>query len=110
MSRLRSNVFTVQVALGCFLFAVSSAFRAPVHAQVSAGSHGNFRIAGTIVSAGEGHPLARARVSLEEIKNPQNQVFMITKDDGRFEFANLGAGKYSLTGARRGYITATYDQ
>ncbi len=110
MSRLSSNVLTVQVALGCFLFAVSSAFRAPVHAQVSAGSHGNFRIAGTIVSAGEGHPLARARVSLEEIKNPQNQVFMITKDDGRFEFANLGAGKYSLTGARRGYITATYDQ
>src|SRR5882724_5073989 len=110
MSCLRSNVFTMQVALGCFLFAVSSAFPAPVHAPVSAGGFGNFRVAGTILSAAEGHPLARARVSLQEIKNPQNQIFMITKDDGRFEFANLHAGKYSLAGAKRGYITATYDE
>ena len=35
---------------------------------------------------------------------------MITGDDGHFEFANLPAGKYSLLGAKRGYITAAYDQ
>ena len=58
----------------------------------------------------EGHPLSRARVSLRDVKNAQNQIFMITGDDGHFEFANLPAGKYSLVGAKRGYISAAYDQ
>jgi len=71
---------------------------------------GHFRIAGTIVSVHEGHPLSRAWVSLRDVKNAQNQIFMITGDDGRFEFPNLPPGKYSLTGAKRGYISAAYDQ
>jgi len=71
---------------------------------------GQFRIAGTIVSAQEGHPLSRARVSLRDVKNAQNQIFMITGDDGHFAFSNLPAGKYSLTGAKRGYISAAYEQ
>ncbi len=71
---------------------------------------GHFRISGTIVSAQGGHPLSRARVSLRDVKNAQNQIFMITGDDGHFAFSNLPAGKYSLTGAKRGYISAAYDQ
>ena len=71
---------------------------------------GHFRIAGVISSAGEGHPLSRARVSLQDVKKPQNQIFMITGEDGRFAFTNLPAGKYSLLGAKRGYISANYDQ
>jgi hypothetical protein len=74
------------------------------------GSVGHFRIAGTIISAREGYPLSRARVALRDVKSPQYQIFMITADDGHFEFASLPAGKYSLTGAKRGYITASYDQ
>ncbi len=35
---------------------------------------------------------------------------MITGDDGHFEFRNLPAGKYALNGAKRGYISAAYDQ
>ncbi len=70
---------------------------------------GHFRIAGTIVSTPEGHPLSRARVSLRDVKNAQNQIFMITGDNGHFEFRNLPPGKYSLTGAKRGYISAAYD-
>jgi hypothetical protein len=69
-----------------------------------------FRISGTIVTASEGHPLSRARVSLQDVKNLQNQIFMITGDDGHFEFASVPAGKYSLTGAKRGYISAAYDE
>ena len=71
---------------------------------------GHFRISGIIASAPEGHPLPRARVSLQEVKNRQNQIFMITGDDGHFEFLNLPAGKYSLNGAKRGYISAAYEQ
>lgn len=98
--------------LVCLLLAWHAAVFAqmPTQTQQLAGSAGPFRIAGTIVGAPEGHPLSRARVSLQDVKKPQYQIFMITGDDGRFEFANLPAGKYSLGGAKRGYISATYDQ
>lgn len=78
--------------------------------QQLAGGVGHFRIAGIIVSAPEGHPLSRARVSLQDVRNRQNQIFMITGDDGHFEFRNLPAGKYALNGAKRGYISAAYEQ
>jgi hypothetical protein len=34
---------------------------------------------------------------------------VITSDDGAFEFKGLAPGKYSLEGARRGFITSAYD-
>jgi hypothetical protein len=43
-------------------------------------------------------------------KNRREAAWIITREDGRFEFAGLGAGKYSLEGARRGYIPAAYQQ
>jgi hypothetical protein len=108
MSQLRSGFVTAQV-LGCLLFPVSATLFAQTPPQLSAGSLSHFRIAGTLVGASEG-PLSRARVSLQDVKNPKSEIFMITGDNGHFEFGNLHAGKYSLQGAKRGYITATYDQ
>ncbi len=99
---------SLPVTLGCLLFAWPAAVVAQTQQLAFGGGH--FRIAGTIISASEGHPLSRARVSLRDVKNAQNQIFLITGDDGHFEFANLPAGKYSLTGAKRGYISAAYDQ
>jgi Carboxypeptidase regulatory-like domain len=69
-----------------------------------------FRIAGTVVSKADGHHLPNARVTLRNVKSPQKPAFVITGDDGRFEFTGLAAGKYSITGAKRGFITASYDQ
>jgi hypothetical protein len=34
----------------------------------------------------------------------------VTAEDGKFEFHGVPPGKYSLTGAKRGFITAAYDQ
>ncbi len=110
MWQLRSRCSTLQVALGCLFFAVSARLLAQTPAQVPAGSSGLFRVAGAVLSASEGHPLSRARVTLQEVTSPQGQIFMITGADGHFEFANLHAGKYTLVGAKRGYITASYDQ
>jgi hypothetical protein len=110
MWQLRSRYLTIEIALGCLLSAVSPPLRAQVPAQVPGAGAGHFRIAGTIISAREGYPLARARVSLQNVKSPQTQIFMITGDDGHFEFAGLPTGKYSLTGAKRGYISAAYDE
>jgi hypothetical protein len=68
------------------------------------------RIAGTVVNAVSGSPLARTRVSLRDARNPQNVRWTITSDDGRFEFREIAAGKYELRGAKRGFIAASYEQ
>ncbi|HXY47849.1 MAG TPA: carboxypeptidase-like regulatory domain-containing protein [Terriglobales bacterium] len=71
---------------------------------------GVFRIAGTVVNAVGGNPLARARVSIQDTRNRQTPQWVITSEDGRFDFKQLPAGKYSLDGAKRGFIAASYDQ
>jgi hypothetical protein len=62
------------------------------------------------VSKADAHPLARARVTLRETKDQQKFESMVTSEDGKFEFHDVPAGKYSLEGAKRGFIFARYDQ
>jgi len=69
-----------------------------------------FRAAGIVVSDATGTPLAQTRVTLVDRDNPRKAPWIITGEDGRFEFRRLSAGKYSLQGARRGYISSAYDQ
>jgi hypothetical protein len=70
---------------------------------------GPYRIAGTVVNAKGGNPLARCRVTITDAKNRQSVKSVISGDDGRFEF-HVPAGKYSLEGAKRGFIAASYNQ
>lgn len=70
---------------------------------------GPYHIAGTVVSAKGGNPLGRARVTIGDAKHRESVQSIITGDDGRFEF-HVPAGKYSLDGAKRGYIEASYNQ
>jgi len=69
-----------------------------------------FKIAGTIVSSLSGTPLGKARVSLFDTRNPADVVWMITSENGHFEFGSLKPGKFSLQGAKRGFIRAAYEQ
>ena len=71
---------------------------------------GNYRIAGTVVSKIDGHPLDRARVLLRDSKARNEPLSMVTSPDGKFSFENVGAGKYALEGRKGGFITAAYDQ
>ena len=73
-------------------------------------SAGGYRIAGTVVSKADGRPLARARITVRDAKDPQKFEFIITSENGKFEFNAVPAGKYSLAGAKRGFISAGYDQ
>ncbi|MGA9240406.1 MAG: carboxypeptidase-like regulatory domain-containing protein [Silvibacterium sp.] len=70
---------------------------------------GEYRIAGTVVSKSDGHPLNHAGIGVVDVKNRKNVQVMITSEDGRFLFQGLPAGKYSLEGRRKGYIGAAYD-
>jgi len=69
-----------------------------------------FRVAGTVVSSVDGHALARAEVFLIDTKNPKIRQWMITSDDGHFEFNQVAKGKYSLEGGKRGFIRKAYNQ
>ncbi|HWY04411.1 MAG TPA: carboxypeptidase-like regulatory domain-containing protein [Candidatus Acidoferrum sp.] len=70
----------------------------------------NYRIAGTVVSKVDGHPLARARITVRDAKDEHKFESLVSAEDGRFQFSTVPAGKYSLTGAKRGFITASYEQ
>ena len=104
----RSHRFPSLTAL-CLLAA--TAFTAAQTAAVPPAIPGNgYRVAGTVVSKTDGHPLARARVTLRDAKDSQKFESLVTAEDGRFDFPGVPAGKYSLNGAKRGFITAAYDQ
>ena len=70
----------------------------------------SFKIAGTVVNAVTGEALAHVRVTLANVRARQQSIETFTGEGGRFEFAGLPAGKYSLRGARIGYIAATYEE
>jgi len=76
----------------------------------AASSAQSYRIAGVVVRKSDANPLARARIVVRDVKNPGKFETMITGDDGKFEFTGVPAGKYSLSGAKRGFISAAYDQ
>jgi hypothetical protein len=79
-------------------------------AEQSAAPDTKFKIAGTIVNVLDGAPLGKARVSIFDTSNRANPVWMITSENGHFEFPQLKAGKFSLQGAKRGFIPAAYNQ
>src|SRR5215467_1862330 len=98
-------------SLSLLIAAVCFASGFPSSAQNSTTApEATFRIAGTLVSKADGHPLAGARVVLANTKARQSPQSVITSDDGKFEFTCVPAGKYSLTGAQRGFISAGYEQ
>ncbi|HEY4381165.1 MAG TPA: carboxypeptidase-like regulatory domain-containing protein [Acidobacteriaceae bacterium] len=89
--------------LALLLFAV--ALR-PAPAQTST----TYRIAGTIVSAIDHHPLQRAAVQLLNPEN-QNTVQSTTSDEyGRFAFTGVPAGNTELQGSAPNYLATFYDE
>jgi hypothetical protein len=69
---------------------------------------GPYRIAGTVVNAKTGKPLALASVQIQDEKNRQSTRIMIASDDGHFEFRVI-AGKFGLLAAKHGFITSFYN-
>jgi hypothetical protein len=70
---------------------------------------GTASISGTVVVAGSGQPARRARVSLSgaELRGSLSKT---TDAEGRFAFAKLPAGRYSLTVSKSAHVSATYGQ
>src|SRR5258705_12406999 len=110
LSVMRIYYFAM-VAVVCGMFCASSSFGARDNPNLTNPAAGlGFKVGGVVVSSTTGTPLKDTRVTLVNTRNRREAVWIITRGDGRFEFAGLAAGKYSLEGARRGYIPAGYEQ
>lgn len=105
-TRLPISALGLALVYSCAILSAQDRPARPEPAAVS----GAFKIAGVVVSEANGAPLARARVTIVDTQNPRNAQWMITTEDGRFEFNRLSAGKYSLQGAARGFIPTAYEQ
>jgi hypothetical protein len=69
---------------------------------------GTGRIRGRVVSADTGAPIRRAQV---RISGPDvGSKAALTDAEGRYEFRELPAGRFSLTGTKSGYVTVQYGQ
>jgi Carboxypeptidase regulatory-like domain len=66
-----------------------------------------YRIAGIVVDAVTGAPVASAEVSISE---GTEQTKTKSGDDGRFVFQGVSAGKYVLSAAARGYVREGFNQ
>jgi len=51
-----------------------------------------------------------ARVVLRASRDPQTFESVVTAEDGKFTFANVAPGKYSLEAVKKGFIPGYYDQ
>ena len=103
-----SNACRISLAsLVVFLFSALAASAIQIQSQIPGGG---YTIAGRVVSRVDGHPLMRARILVREVKHPQNIYTAVTSEDGKFAFSGLAAEKYSLEGAKRGFIAGAYDQ
>ncbi len=103
-------------ARSLLLFTVLGLLAAQPHAAAQTASSpqntpaNGYRVSGTVVSKTDGHPLARARVTLRDTKGSEKFESLVTAEDGKFYFQGVPPGKYSLTGRKRGFISAAYDQ
>jgi hypothetical protein len=103
--RLRVVVLVLTLLPSCALLRAQDA-----PAERRATPDMKFAIAGTVVSSISGMPLERASVSITDTGNPANARWMVTSENGHFEFSALKPGKFSLEGAKRGFIPAAYEQ
>jgi hypothetical protein len=70
---------------------------------------GTGKIGGRIVSSDTGSPIRRAQVTLAAPAIRVNRTDT-TDNDGRYEFADLPAGRYQLRVSKAGYVTLEYGQ
>jgi hypothetical protein len=100
----------IAIVIACILAAAAHAPSQTASAAQSSLSGGSYKISGAVINKVTSSPLALARISIADAKNSANSASVITSENGKFEFSGVPAGKYSLTGEKRGFITAAYDQ
>ena len=68
---------------------------------------GTSRIRGRVTTTDGNQPLRRATVRLGGLQGPNGQRVATTDQDGRYEFATLPAGRYTVNVNKPGYVGTT---
>jgi hypothetical protein len=113
---MRRNIAGVGLTIVCGVFAALAAGQAPgqLSAPGTVGSpsprgQATGKISGRVLTADSGRPVRRARVMLNGQALPNGRAIM-TDDAGLFEFAELPAGRFTLTVSKEGFINISYGQ
>jgi hypothetical protein len=70
----------------------------------------SFHVSGMAINAQTSAPLAQVRILLADTHESKRVFSALTGEDGRFDFTAVPAGKFSLSGAKRGFVHTGYDQ
>src|ERR1700761_4165627 len=83
---------------------------APPLPPARAAAAGLYRIAGTIVSNVDNHPLQRAVVEILTDNDRRLLLSGFSDEYGHFEFTGVAAGSFVLQGRAPGYLATNYDE
>jgi protocatechuate 3,4-dioxygenase beta subunit len=72
--------------------------------------NGTARIRGRVLAAPNNTPLRRAQLNIVATDNPQLRRATTTDADGRYEIAELPAGRYQVSATKAGYVQLQYGQ
>lgn len=84
----------------------------PLHAASTAPSPRGFQIAGVVVNSLNGQAVPAASVAIAPVEQGKDRGIsksVVTGADGRFSFAGLSGGKYSLMAEARGFSLQYFD-
>src|ERR1700724_2167436 len=70
---------------------------------------GTALLRGHVLAADTGRPLRKAQVRLVAPETRENAA-ATTDDDGRYEFKEVKAGRYTISATKGSYITLSYGQ
>jgi Carboxypeptidase regulatory-like domain len=110
MPKLGPSIWLVIVNFAVILVCACTFVPSQARSASQTSADTKFKIAGTAVDSITGAPLGKARITLTDTANRANTLSVITGDDGHFTFHSLYRAKYSLQGAKRGFISAAYEQ
>ena len=71
---------------------------------------GTARIRGRVTAAGTGEVIGKARIGVLNVDNPRSSTSTTTDAAGRYEVADLPAGRYRIIADRTGYIQGAYGR
>jgi len=83
------------------------AFGQPPAADVE--KPGTATLRGHVLAADTGRPLRKAQVRILAGEIRENRL-ATTDDDGRYEFKEVKAGRYTITATKGSYISLSYGQ